>query len=96
MESSSLRERKVPRLGQPVDLLLQLHDLVAGLAQRLRQTLVLGRHRRQRPLGVREAQLEAAGVRRAVAQSAAQVGDLRLEEADLSIELLTAAAASAL
>ena len=31
------------RLRQPVDLLLELHDLVAGLAQRLGQPLVLAR-----------------------------------------------------
>ena len=34
------------RLGQPVDLLLELHDLVAGLAQGLGQALVLRRQRR--------------------------------------------------
>ena len=83
------------RLGEPVDLLLQLHDLVAGLAQRLREALVLGRHRREGALGVGEAQLEAAAVGRAVAQAAAQVVDLGLQEPDLVGELLAAAAVRA-
>ncbi len=49
------------RLGQPVDLLLELHDLVAGLAQGLGEPLVLRGHRGERALGVGEPQLEAAG-----------------------------------
>ena len=48
------------RLREPVDLLLQLHDLVACLAKGLCESLVLGRHRRQRALRVGEPQLEAA------------------------------------
>ena len=46
------------RLGQPVDLLLQREDLVAGLAQGLREPLVLGGHRGQRALGVGEPLLD--------------------------------------
>ena len=65
-ESSSLRLQEGAeagrRLGEPVDLLLELHDLVAGLAQRLGEALVLRRHRGQRALGVGQSLLEAAGV----------------------------------
>ena len=43
------------RLGQPVDLLLELGDLVAGLAQGLCEALVLGGDRSQGALGVGEA-----------------------------------------
>ena len=49
------------RLREPVDLLLELHDLVAGLTQGLGEALVLGRDRGQRALGVGEAQLQPAG-----------------------------------
>ena len=76
------------RLGEPVDLLLQLHDLVAGLAQRLGEALVLGGDGGQRALGVGEPQLEPAGVHRAVGQPAPQVGDLGLEEPQLAPQLL--------
>ena len=72
------------RLGQPVDLLLELGDLVAGLAQGLGESLVLARHGRQRALGVAEAQLEAARVARGLGESAAQVDDLGLEETHLA------------
>ena len=53
-------------LRQPVDLLLELHDLVPGLAQGLGQALVLRRHPCQRALGVGEPELEAARVSRCV------------------------------
>ena len=61
------------RLRQPVDLLLERHDLVAGLAQGRREALVLGGDGRQRPLGVGEPQLETAGLRGRVGQAAPQV-----------------------
>ena len=96
IESSSLRfeEGAEPgrRLREPVDLFLELHDLVAGLAQGLREAFVLGRDGRERTLRVGEAQLEAARVSGSVSQSTAQVGDLRLEETHLVHQLIGAAA----
>ena len=83
------------RLGEPVDLLLELHDLVTGLAQGLGEALVLRGDPGQRALGVGEPELEAARVRGCVAQPAAQVGDLGLQEAHLVRELVGAAAARA-
>ena len=79
------------RLGEPVDLLLELHDLVAGLAQRLGEAFVLRRHRREGALRVGEAQLEAAALHRPVGQAAAQIMHLCLQEPDLAGELLAAA-----
>ena len=85
MVSSSLRCEEGAeagrRLRQPVDLLLERHDLVARLAQRLGEPLVLRGHRGQRALGVGQPLLEAAGLAGRVGQPAAQVGDLGLEEA---------------
>ena len=49
------------RLGEPVDLLLERHDLVAGLAQGLGEALVLGGDRGQRALGVGEPLLDERG-----------------------------------
>ena len=75
------------RLGEPVDLLLQLHDLVAGLAQGLGEALVLGGDGGQRTLRVGEPELQTAGVAGRVGQAAPQVGDLGLEEPHLLGEL---------
>ena len=75
IESSSLRLEEGAetgrRLGEPVDLLLELHDLVAGLAQRLGEALVLGRDSRERALRVGQAQLEAARMAGGISQSTA-------------------------
>ncbi len=68
------------RLGQPVDLLLEGDDLVAGLAQGLGEALVLRGHRGQRALGVQQALVEGAGAARGVGEPAAQLGHLGLEE----------------
>ena len=72
------------RLGEPVDLLLELHDLVAGLAQGLGQALVLRGDPGEGTLRVGQPELEAAREPGRVAQPAAQVGDLRLQEAHLA------------
>ena len=91
MESSSLRCEEGAeagrRLGEPVDLLLERHDLVARLAEGLRQPLVLGGDGGQGALRVGEPELDAARVARRVLQAAAQVGDLGLQEAHLAREL---------
>ena len=76
------------RLGEPVDLLLELGDLVARLAQGLREPLVLARHGGERALGVGQAQLEAAGGPGRVGQAPAEVGDLALQVAHLAQQLL--------
>ena len=69
MVPSSLAWRKVPkpgrRLGEPVDLLLQRDDLVAGLTQGVGQALVLRGDRGQGALHVGEPLLEEAGAARA-------------------------------
>ena len=67
--SSSLRAEEGAeagrRLREPVDLFLQRHDLVAGLAQGGRRALVLRGQRREGRLGLGEPLLEVAGRLRA-------------------------------
>ncbi|CAB4966268.1 unannotated protein [freshwater metagenome] len=77
------------RLRQAVDLLLQRRDLVTGVAQRLRQALVLAGHRGQGPLRVGQAALEAARLPRCVLDATAQVHDLGLQVAHLRGQLLS-------
>ena len=75
------------RLGQPVDLFLQRHDLVAGLAQGGGESLVLRGQGREGGLGLGQPLLEEARRLRRVGQPAPQLDDLGLEEADLALEL---------
>jgi hypothetical protein len=76
------------RLGEPVDLLLEGHDLVAGLAQGRHQALVLRGQGRDGGLHVGEALLEEPGRLRRVEEPSAQLCDLCLEVADLASELV--------
>ena len=91
--SSSLRREEDAeagrRLGEPVDLLLERHDLVAGLAEGLGEALVLRRDRRRASAACRRAAARGRGsAPGASRQPAAQVGDLGLEEAHLARELV--------
>ena len=93
-----MRWRNVPKpaggwAGEPVDLLLELRDLVTGLAQGLGEPLVLAGDRRERALGVGQPELDGAVGARRVAEAAPQVGDLGLQEAHLPHQLLGAARA---
>ena len=81
------------RLREPVDLLLERHDLVAGLAQGLGETFVLGRDGGQRALGLGEPLLDGAGLHRALGEPAAELGHLVLEEPELAAQLVPAGAA---
>jgi hypothetical protein len=81
------------RLSQPVDLLLEGHDLVAGLAQGLGEAFVLGGDGGERPLGLGEALLDRTGVHRALCEPATKLGDLVLEEAELAVQLFRRARA---
>ena len=76
------------RLSQPVDLLLQRHDLVTGLAERRGEALVLRGERRERGLGLREPLLQVAGRARRVGEPTAQLGHLSLEEPHLRDHVL--------
>ncbi len=78
------------RLGEPVDLLLQRHDLVAGLAQRLGEAFVLGGHRGEGALGLGQPLLERAGVPRALGEPAPELDDLFLQEPQLAAQLVAA------
>jgi hypothetical protein len=75
------------RLREPVDLLLESHDLVASLTESLREPFVLCRDGRQGPLGVGEPLLDRPGVSRGLGEPAPQIRDLLLEEAQLRSQL---------
>ena len=76
------------RLGQPVDFLLERHDLVARLAERVGQPLILARDRSQAGFGLTQALLEKPGMPRRVSQPPPQHCHLLLEEGDLRGEPL--------
>ena len=69
-------------------LLYSPKDLVAGLAQGLREPLVLRRDGGERALRVGEPELETAGVTGRLTETAAQVSDLGLEEPHLAHQLV--------
>ena len=71
------------RLGQPVDFLLERHDLVARLTQGPREPLVLSVDAGQARLGLPKPLFEQPGLPWRVRKPAAQSGDLLLEEGDL-------------
>ena len=76
------------RLGQPVDFLLERHDLVARFAERVGQPLVLAGHGGQAGLRLTQPLLEQADVPGRVGQPAPQHRHLLLEEGDLRGEAL--------
>ena len=73
------------RLGEAVDLLLELHHLVAGLAQRVGEPLVAVAERGQPGLGLGQPVLEQAHVAR-------RLGDLRPQQLEFLLEERGAAA----
>ena len=80
------------RLGQPVDLLLQGHDLVAGLLERRDQPLVLGGDRGEVRLQVGHPLLERAQVAGRLGEPLAQGVDLVPQRADLRIQVAASSA----
>ena len=84
---SSVAGRKIAeaarRLRQPVDLFLQRDDLVACLAQRSGEALVLAGDATQVRLGLAQPLLEQVRLPRRVGEPAAQCGDLLFKEGDL-------------
>jgi hypothetical protein len=76
------------RLGQPVHFFLQRHDLIARLAQRRRQPLVLGGNPGEVPLGLAQPVLEHPDLAWRIGQAAPQYSDLLIKEGDLSIKAL--------
>ena len=76
------------RLGQPVNFLLERHDLVARFAERIGQPLVLARDRSHAGFGLTQALLEQADMPRRVGQPPPQHCHLLLEEGDLRGEAL--------
>ncbi len=80
----SLRNTLKPgRLGQPVDFLLERHDLVARLAEGIGQTLILAGDRAQAGFGLTQALLEKPDMPGRVSQPPPQHCHLLLEEGDL-------------
>ena len=71
------------RLGQPVDLFLERDDLVARLAQRAGEPLVLASDGREVRLGLAQPLLEQVRLPRRVGEPAAQCRDLLFKEGDL-------------
>ena len=72
------------RLREPVDLLLEGHDLVAGLTEGVRQPLVLRGHACQVGLQLDDPLFENPRVPRRVGELASQDGDLLLKKGDLA------------
>ena len=66
------------RLREPIDLFLERGDLIAGLAQGLRQALVLIGDGSQGALGVAEPQFKGARDARRLGQSTLQIGKFGL------------------
>lgn len=85
--SSSFACRKTPkpaeRLCEPVDLLLEGHDLVAGLPERVGEPLVLRGHARQVGLQLDDPLFENPRMTRRVGELTSQDGDFLLEIGDL-------------
>ena len=77
------------RLREPVDLLLEADDLVAGFAQRLGEALVLGGDRSERALGVQQPLVQGTRTAWRVGEPTAQICDLGLQEGDLVQQLGT-------
>jgi len=71
------------RLGEPVDLFLEGHDLVAGLTERVGESLVLGGHAGQVGLQLDDPLFENPRVSRRVGELASQDGDLLLKVGNL-------------
>ncbi len=72
------------RLCEPVDFFLEGHDLVAGLTERVRESLVLGGHSGQVGLQLDDPLFENPRVSRRVGELTSQDGDLLLKVGDLS------------
>ena len=72
------------RLCEPVDLLLEGHDLVAGLAERVGEPLVLCGHAGQVGLQLDDPLFENPRMTRRVGELASQDGDLLLEIGNLA------------
>ena len=75
------------RLGQPVDLFLERHDLVTRLLEGGDQALVLGGDRGEVGLQVADPLFERAQVAGRLGESAAQGVDLVLQRADLRVQV---------
>ncbi len=71
------------RLREPVDLLLEGHDLVTGLTERVGESLVLRGHAGQIGLQLDDPLFENPRVSRRVGELASQDGDLLLKVGDL-------------
>ncbi len=72
------------RLREPVDLLLEGHDLVAGLTERVGEPLVLSGHSGQVGLQLDDPLFENPRVTRRVGELAPQDGDLLLKIGNLT------------
>lgn len=84
---SSFAVRKTPkpwRLCEPVDLLLEGHDLVAGLAERVGEPFVLRGHACQVGLQLDDPLFENPRMTRRVGELASQDGDFLLEIGNLT------------
>src|ERR1700729_1139344 len=86
--SSSHAFRKTPKPGgrrpQPVHFLLERDDLVARLAQRRGQPLVLGGDAGETAFRLAQPLLQEPDLARGIRQPAPEHGDLLVEEGDLS------------
>ena len=76
------------RLGEPVDLFLEGHDLVAGLTERVGEPLVLGGHAGQVGLQLDDPLFENPRVSRRVGELASQDGDFLLKIGNLAGRVL--------
>ena len=74
-------------LCEPVDLLLERHDLLSGLFEGRDEPLVLTRNRGQIGLRLVEPLFENTNLSRGFRELPAQHGDLLLEEGDLRLEV---------
>ena len=82
------------RLGELVDLVAQRGDVLARLAQRVAELLVLGHGLGQLALGLEQPLLERAHPLGRVGEPGAQVGDLVAQRVDLGAQGLGGLVAS--